>query len=102
LVHAVDPEVQEEVKWRMANRPEGLPVWTHNGNICFIETFNNDQKLVFAKGPKMKDANKLFNARLESSKVRAIEIHEGDELDEKGIKGLLIEALQLNGVKPQD
>lgn len=98
-IKQADPNVIEEVKWRMATRPEGLPVWYHDGIMCLAETFNNDIKLVFTKGALMKDPKQLFNARLKSKTDRAIEFHEGDKIDEAGIKGLVVEAVALNKAK---
>jgi hypothetical protein len=99
-IKGADPEVVEEVKWRMRTRPEGLPVWYHNGIMCLLETFKNDMKLVFTKGVQMKDPKKLFNARLKSSTDRAIEFHEGDKVNEAGLKALVIEAIEINAAKP--
>ena len=96
VIKAADPEIIEEVKWKMATRPEGLPVWSHNGIVCLIETFKIDQKLVFKKGAQMNDLQHHFNARLNSSTDRAIEYHEGDTIDEAVIKELVTEAVQLN------
>lgn len=96
LIKDAAPDVVEEIKWKMRTRPEGLPVWTHNGIICFIETWNDNIKLIFFKGSQLSDPNKLFNARLKSSTVRAIEIHDGDPIDKAGIKALVHEAIELN------
>jgi hypothetical protein len=95
IIKEASPDIIEEIKWRMQRRPEGLPVWSNNGIVCFIETFKNDSKLVFFKGKKLKDKDKIFNARLNSS-VRAIEFHEGDPINEPGIKSLVIQAAKLN------
>lgn len=95
IIRDADPNIVEEIKWKMATRPEGLPVWTHNGIVCFIETWKDNIKLIFFKGAKLSDPDKLFNARLKSSSVRAIELHEGDPIDEAGIKSLVIEAIEL-------
>jgi hypothetical protein len=89
----------EEIKWKMRSRPEGLPVWTQSGIVCMVETFKNDMKLVFPKGTKMKDPQQLFNARLESSAVRAIQFCEGDTIDKNGVKSLVLEAVKLNKAK---
>jgi hypothetical protein len=90
------PDITEEIKWKMATRPEGLPVWTHNGIVCFAETWKDNIKLIFFKGAKLADPDKLFNARMDSSGVRAIELHEGDHIDETGIQGLVRAAIDLN------
>jgi hypothetical protein len=99
VIRAVDPHVIEEVKWKMRTRPEGLPVWSHNGILCILETFKNDQKLVFFKGAQMKDPHKLLNARLNSKTDRAIEFHEGDSIDKAALKALIVEAVHLNNSK---
>lgn len=99
VIRATDPDIIEEVKWKMRTRPEGLPVWSHNGIVCMLETFKNDQKLVFFKGVHMNDPSKLFNARLNSKTERAIEFHEGDVIDEAALRALVIEAVQLNTSK---
>ena len=99
IVKSADPEVLEEVKWKMKSRPEGLPVWSHSGIICLLETFKNDMKLVFTKGAFMTDYQSAFNARLDSSTDRAIEFHEGDVVDEAVITQLVHEAIRLNDQK---
>ena len=96
IVESADPEVLEEVKWKMKTRPEGLPVWSHSGIICLLETFKNDMKLVFTKGAFMPDYQTSFNARLNSSTDRAIEFREGDPVDEAIITKLVREAVRLN------
>jgi len=98
-VKAADPKVIEEVKWRMATRPEGLPVWSHDGILCIAETFKNDIKLVFFKGARMTDLQQHFNARLNSSTDRAIEFHEDSKVDTAIIKTLVHEAVRLNELK---
>ena len=87
--------IVEEVKWKMPSNPKGLPVWSHHGIVCILQTFKNDIKLVFFQGPHLSDPSKLFNARLKGS-TRAIEFHEGDNVDEAGIKALVAEAVKYN------
>ena len=96
ILKDADPNITEEIKWKMKTGPEGLPVWVHNGIICFAETWKDNIKLIFFKGAQLDDPNKLFNARLESSTLRAIELHENDKIDDKGIKALVAEAMELN------
>lgn len=96
VITEANPNITEEIKWKMATRPEGLPVWMHNGIICYAEIWKDNVKLIFHKGSKLTDPNKLFNARLNSSSVRAIEFHEGDSIDKAGIKALVLEAIELN------
>lgn len=96
IVKDADPDIIEEVKWKMPSMPEGLPVWSHNGIVCIVQTFKNDTKFVFFQGANISDPKKLFNARLEAATERAIEFHEGDPVDEPGIKALMIEAVKFN------
>lgn len=99
IINDANQNIVEEVKWRMPTRPEGLPVWTQNGIVCFIEIWKDNVKLIFFKGVQLADPNKLFNARLKSSTVRAIELHEGEPIDKAGIKALVLEAVALNTSK---
>lgn len=93
LIKAVDPDVVEEWKWR------GVPVWSHAGLICTGETYKTAVKLTFPKGASLKDPDKLFNASLEGNTWRAIDLHEGDEIDEKAFKALIRAAIELNKSK---
>ncbi len=91
------PNIFEEVKWKMATRPVGLPVWSYNGIICFAEIWKDNVKLLFPKGAQLKNsASKLFNARLKSKDIRAIEFREGDKIDKSALKVLILEAIKLN------
>jgi hypothetical protein len=96
LIKQADPEVVEEVKWRKPSNPAGVPVWYHDGIICTGETYKNHVRLTFAKGASLKDPKGLFNASLEGNALRAIVIHEGDEIDEKAFKALVRSAIALN------
>ena len=97
LIREADPEVIEEVKWRKpSNSMRGVPVWSHDGIICTGETYKNVVKLTFAKGASLKDPSGLFNASLEGNTRRAIDIHEGDKIDEKAFKALIRAAVALN------
>ena len=89
-IHAADRDVVEDWKWR------GVPTWEHAGIICTGETYKNYVKLTFAKGASLPDPTGLFNASLEGNARRAIDIHEGDELDDKGFKALIRAAVALN------
>ena len=89
LIKQADPEVVEEWKW-------GGPVWSHDGLICTGETYKSVVKLTFAKGASLKDPSGLFNASLEGNTRRAIDIHEGDKIDEKAFKALIRAAVALN------
>ena len=93
LIKKADPEVVEEWKWR------GVPVWSHDGIICTGETYKSVVKLTFLKGASLEDPAGLFNSSLEGNARRAIDIHEGDELDERAFKALIRAAAVLNGSK---
>ncbi len=99
LIQQADPGVVEEVKWKKPSRPEGVPVWFHNGNICIADILKNAVRLTFPKGAQMKDPQKLFNTRLDSRTVRAIDFHENDPVDEEALKALILEAVGLNTAK---
>jgi hypothetical protein len=96
LIKQADPAVVEEVKWKKPSRPEGVPVWSHDGMICVADTLKNAVRLTFQKGAQMKDPKKLFNTRLDSKMVRAIDFHEGEAVDEVALQALLLEAVELN------
>jgi hypothetical protein len=93
LIKQADPDVVEEWKWR------GVPVWEHDGIICTGETYKAVVKLTFAKGAALKDPSHLFNSSLEGNVRRAIDIHEGDTIDEKALKALIRAAAALNASK---
>ncbi len=80
----------------------GVPVWSHDGIICIGDTLKNAVRLTFPKGAQMKDPKKLFNTRLESNTVRAIDFHEGDTVDEAALKALILEAVKLNTSKMRE
>ena len=90
LIKQADPEVIEEWKWR------GVPVWSHDGLICTGETYKSVVKLTFSKGASLKDPSGLFNSSLEGNTRRAIDLHEGDEMDEQAFKVLIRAAAALN------
>jgi hypothetical protein len=90
LIKDADPEVIEEWKWR------GVPVWSHDGLICTGETYKSVVKLTFLKGAQLKDPRKLFNSSLEGNARRAIDLHDGDTVDEAAFKALIREAVALN------
>ena len=90
LIKEADPEILEEWKWR------GVPVWAHNGLVCTGETYKNIVKLTFAKGASLKDPDGLFNASLEGNVRRAIDISEGDRINEAALKKLIRAAVALN------
>jgi hypothetical protein len=90
IVQQADPEVVEEWKWR------GVPVWSHAGIICTGETYKNVVKMTFAKGASLEDPSGLFNSSLDGNTRRAIDLHEGDQVDEEALKALVRAAVELN------
>ena len=95
LIKKADPDVVEEWKWAKASTP-GTPVWSHDGIICTGESYKNVVKLTFAKGASLKDPARLFNASLEGNTSRAIDIHEGEEVEASAFKALVRQAVALN------
>ena len=96
LITQADPALVEEVKWKKPSRPEGVPVWSHDGNLCVCDTLKNAVRLTFPKGAQMNDPHKLFNTRLDSKTVRAIDFHKGETINEAALQALLLEAVGLN------
>ena len=90
LIKQVDPEVIEELKWR------GVPVWSHDGMICTGETYKNSFKMTFTKGASLPDPSHIFNSSMEGNARRAIDFHEGDELNEAALSELIRAAIALN------
>lgn len=86
----------EEVKWKKPSKPEGVPVWSHDGIICIGEALKSTVRLTFPKGAQLKDPRKLFNTRLDSNSVRAIDIYESDSINDVALKNLIREAVSLN------
>ena len=102
LIKEADAQVVEEVKWRKpSNAMLGVPVWEHDGIICTGETYKAYVKLTFARGAALEDPSGLFNSSLEGNVRRAIDIHEGDKIDEKALKALIRGAVALNTAKTQ-
>ncbi len=96
IVKQADPAITEDVKWRKPSNPAGVPVWEHDGLICTGETYKDKVKLTFAKGAALKDPAGLFNSGLDGNVRRAIDIREGDKINEKALKALVREAAALN------
>jgi hypothetical protein len=96
LIRQADPEVVEEVKYRKPANPAGVPVWSHDGMICTGETYKDKVKLTFAKGASLEDPAGLFNSSLEGNTRRAIDLREGEEIDERALKALIRAAVALN------
>jgi len=102
LIKKADHGVVEEVKWKKPSRPMGVPVWSHDGIICIGEKLKSAVRLTFSRGALVKDPKKLFNTRLESKTVRAIDFHEGDLIDEAALKALILESVKLNMAKVRE
>ena len=100
LIHAADPEVEETVKWRKPSNPAGVPVWEHAGIICTGETYKDKVKLTFAKGAALPDPKRLFNSSLDGNTRRAIDLFEGDVVNEAAFKALIRAAVETNLEKP--
>lgn len=96
LIKDADPEVQETIKWRKPSSPDGVPVWEHSGMICTGETYRDKIKLTFARGAALSDPNMLFNSSLEGATRRAIDIREGEAINENAFKALIRQAVAAN------
>ena len=99
LIRAADPKVVESVKWRKPSNPHGVPVWEHEGMLCTGESYKTYVKLTFAQGAKVDDPTGLFNASLEGNSRRAIDLREGDTIDEDAFKALIEAAVAVNLAK---
>jgi hypothetical protein len=100
LIRQADPGAIEEVKWKKPSRPEGVPVWSHDGMLCVADTLKRAVRLTFPKGAQIKDPAGLFNTRLDSKTVRAIDFHDGDPVDEPALTAIILEAVRLNSCRP--
>lgn len=99
VIKKADPAVVEEVKWKKPSKPEGVAVWSHDGIICVADILKNAVRLTFPKGAQIKDSKKVFNTRLDSKTVRAIDFYEDGVVGEKTLKMVLLEAVRLNTPK---
>lgn len=99
LIQEADPDVVEEVKWRKPSNPAGVPTWSHGGIICTGETYKDKVKLTFAKGASLPDPARVFNSSLEGNTRRAIDILEGDKINERALRALIRAAVELNAAK---
>jgi hypothetical protein len=99
LIREADGDIVEEVKWRKPSNPAGVPVWEHYGILCTGETYKDKVKLTFARGASLDDPSGLFNSSLDAGTRRAIDIREGDDIDEAAFKALVSEAVALNVAK---
>lgn len=100
LIHAADPDVDETVKWQKPSNPAGVPVWGHAGILCTGETYRDKVKLTFARGAALADPETLFNSSLDGNTRRAIDLFEGDAIDEEAFKALIRAAVEANLEKP--
>ena len=96
LIRDADPDVVEEIKWRKPSNPSGVPVWSHGGIICTGESYKDKIKLTFARGASVDDPSRLFNSSLDGGTRRAIDIREGDSIDEAAFKALIRAAVERN------
>jgi hypothetical protein len=96
LIRNADPEVVETIKWRKPSNPAGVAVWEHAGMLCTGETYKDKVKLTFARGASLKDASNLFNSSLDGGTRRALDIREGDKIDEQAFTALVREAVAVN------
>jgi hypothetical protein len=96
LIRQADPDIVEQVKWRKASNPLGVPVWEHAGIVCTGETYRDKVKLTFARGASLDDPSGLFNASLDGGTRRAIDFREGDGIDEEALQALVRAAAALN------
>lgn len=101
LIKEADPDVVEEVKWVKPTNPAGVPTWSHDGIICTGETYEARVKLTFANGAALEDPSGLFNSSLGGSTRRAIDLHEGDEVDGRAFKALVRAAVDRNAAQAQ-
>ena len=99
LILEADPEMIEERKWKKAANPDGVPAFSHHGIVCTGETYKDKVKLTFARGASLDDPAGLFNSSLDAGTRRAIDIREGDDIDEAAFKALVSEAVTLNVAK---
>jgi hypothetical protein len=96
VIQAADQAIVEEVKWKKPSRPEGVPVWSHHGIICVADILKSAVRLTFPKGAQLPDPRTLFNTRLDSKLVRAIDLHHGETVDAAALTQLVLEAVALN------
>ena len=99
VIRDVDAAIVEEVKWKKPSNPAGVPVWSHQGILCVGEPLKSAVRLTFPKGAFIKDPRGLFNARLESNSVRAIDYREADPVDEPALEAIVLEAVRVNASK---
>jgi hypothetical protein len=96
VIHSAYPEVVEEVKWKKPSNPMGVPVWSRAGILCVGDVLKNAVRLTFPKGAQIHDPQQVFNTRLDSKTMRAVDFHEADPIDEAALAGLILQAVALN------
>jgi hypothetical protein len=96
IILAASPDIVEEVKWKKPSKPEGVAVWSYGGNLCMADILKNAVRLNFVKGAQLHDPHAFFNARLDSSSVRATDFFQGDEVSRAALTTLVLEAMALN------
>lgn len=101
MITSVDPLIIEEVKWKKPSKPEGVAVWSRDGIVCIGETLKSAVRLTFPKGALLADSSKLFNSRLDSNAVRAIDFHEDETIDAEAFKALVQAGIKLNVLNKQ-
>lgn len=99
VITKTDKQIVEEVKWKMPSKPDGVPVWSYDGIICIADTLKKAVRLTFPKGALIKDPKKLFNTRLDSKMVRAIDFFEDETVNEKELAKLIVQGMNLNKKK---
>jgi len=99
VIHNADPEITEEVKWRRPSNPMGVPVWEHNGIVCVGNILKESVRLTFFSGIKLSDPKHIFNSRLDSKSVRAIDFYENERINETALKALIRSGVQYNQEK---
>src|SRR5215467_2790898 len=102
IIQFADPGLVEEVKWKKPSNPMGVPVWSHDGIVCIGESLKNAVRLTFPKGALVKDPKRLFNTRLDSKTVRAIDFYEIETFDKAALKALILRAVKLNESKMRE
>lgn len=100
VIKKADPEIVEEMKWKKPSNPAGVPVWSHAGIVCIGEPLKSAVRLTFPKGASLKDPKRLFNARLDSNSIRAIDFREDQAVDEAAVKALILDGVRVNLSKP--
>ncbi|MCL4349988.1 MAG: DUF1801 domain-containing protein [Candidatus Thermoplasmatota archaeon] len=102
IILKTDLEIIEEVKWKKPSRPEGVPVWSHNGIVCVADILKNAVRLTFPQGAKVQDPGGIFNTRLDSRTVRAIDFNESDAIDGSALASVILGAIEINSAKSKN